>query len=200
MQGLPGTITTAAGLFAVTNIDGLIVLTALFLTSARGGLRAWQIVVGQYLGFTAMIVLSLLASAGLLIVPNQWVGLVGLVPLAFGLWGLLNPQITDDEGTSLIAGNLSSVVLLIVANGVDNISVYTPLFAAEDVAQIAVTVGVFLVLVALWCAVARLLGGNKRAVAALVRSGRWLVPVVFIVIGVAILIRTGVLYRLISML
>jgi hypothetical protein len=40
------------------------------------------------------------------------------------------------------------VIAVIIANGVDNISVYTPLFAALDGVRIVVTVCMFLVLVA----------------------------------------------------
>lgn len=200
MLGLPATIATAAGVFAITNIDGLIVLTALFLASVRGELRGWQIVVGQYAGFTVMVVLSLLAAAGLLAIPGQWAGLIGFVPLTLGIWDLLQPPNGVGEGSSLIAGNVSSVVWLIIANGADNISVYTPLFAAEDGGRIALTIGVFFVLLAVWCVIARLLGGNKRIVTSLVRSSRWLVPAVFIAVGAGVLLRTGVLIRLFELI
>jgi cadmium resistance protein CadD (predicted permease) len=84
----------AAALFAVTNIDGLIVLTALFMASARGGPKVWQIIVGQYVGFAAMVALSLLAAAGLFVVPGEWEGLVGVLPLALGASGLVRSSWT----------------------------------------------------------------------------------------------------------
>lgn len=199
MEGLAGTIATAAGLFAVTNVDGLIVLTALFMASASGWPRPWQIVLGQYLGFTVMVIISMLAAAGLVLVPDRWEGLVGFLPLGLGVWGLLHARANADGAIPSRVGTLSSIVGVILANGADNISVYIPLFAVLTPGRIAVTIAVFLVLVGVWCTIARLLGRNKKVVAALVRAGRWLVPVVFVVIGMAILIKTGVVPRLLGL-
>ena len=62
-----GTIVAAIGLFAATNIDDIVVLTVLFLASARGALPGWKVVAGQYLGFIALVAISSLAAAGLTI-------------------------------------------------------------------------------------------------------------------------------------
>jgi cadmium resistance protein CadD (predicted permease) len=88
MHGLAVTLVKAAALFAATNVDGLVVLTTLFMNSATGRPRRWQIITGQYLGFAAMLLLSLLAALGLRVVPDGWVGLIGLLPLAVGVNGL----------------------------------------------------------------------------------------------------------------
>ena len=40
------TIAAAAAMFAATNIDDIVVLTALFLASSKGQPRAWHIVGG----------------------------------------------------------------------------------------------------------------------------------------------------------
>jgi cadmium resistance protein CadD (predicted permease) len=192
MDGLAGTIATAAGLFAITNIDGLIVLTALFMASASGKPRPWQIVAGQYIGFSVMLLLSSLGAAGLVAVPDQWEGLVGLLPLALGIRGLVKARANGSGPSPWITTNLPSVAGVIVANGTDNISVYTPLFSRLSIGAIAVTVAVFLALVAVWCCLAWLLGGNKKIVVGLGHVGDWLVPLVFIAIGAAILLKSGV--------
>jgi cadmium resistance protein CadD (predicted permease) len=192
MEGLAGTILTAAGLFAITNIDGLIVLTALFLASASGKPRPWQIVAGQYLGFSAMLILSGLAAFGLIAVPDQAKGLVGLLPLALGIRGLLKARTNRSGASPWITTNLPSVAAVILANGLDNISVYTTLFSRLSIGGIVTTVAVFLVLGAVWCYLAFLFGGNKKIVVALSHAGDWLVPLVFIAIGATILITSGV--------
>ena len=64
------TVLAAAAMFAVTNIDDIVVLTALFLASSKGRPRAWHIVGGQYTGFITLVGLSLLAALGLTIVPD----------------------------------------------------------------------------------------------------------------------------------
>lgn len=55
--------------------------------------------------------------------------------------------------------------------------------------DMVVTIGVFLVMVAVWCVIARALGSHRRVTAAIERWGRWLVPAVFIAIGLVILFQ-----------
>jgi len=78
-QILP-TIATAVGVFAGTNIDDIIVLTVLFLASRTDGKPArWQVWAGQYAGIGILIAASAVAAAGLTIVPDKWVGLLGQI-------------------------------------------------------------------------------------------------------------------------
>jgi cadmium resistance protein CadD (predicted permease) len=76
----------AIGVFAATNVDDLVVLTVLFLACrAEGQPKAWQIWAGQYVGIAALVAASGAAALGLAIVPESWVGLLGLVPVALGV-------------------------------------------------------------------------------------------------------------------
>jgi cadmium resistance protein CadD (predicted permease) len=84
------TVAAAVGMFAGTNVDDLLVLTVLFLSSrATGRPRPWQIWAGQYVGVGALVAVSAAAAAGLAIVPDGWIWLLGLVPLGLGLRGLI---------------------------------------------------------------------------------------------------------------
>lgn len=199
-----GTIAAAIGLFAATNIDDIVVLTVLFLASTRGSLPGWKVVAGQYLGFIALVAISVIAAAGLTIVPDQWVGFLGLIPLAIGVYGLsrtLRRRGDDDDDDSAIsAGGLFGVAGITIANGADNISLYTPVFRTNPVPDTIVTIIVFLVLVAVWCLVARFVGTNKTVTEALEKIEHWLVPAVFIGLGLYILIESGVVLRLIDVL
>ena len=200
-----GTIVAAIGLFAATNIDDIVVLTVLFLASARGALPGWKVVAGQYLGFIALVAISSLAAAGLTIVPDEWVGLLGLVTLAIGVYGLIRTlrRRGDDDGddeSSISAGGLLGVAGITIANGADNISLYTPVFRTNPVPDTIVTIIVFLVLVAVWCLVARFVGTSKAVTEALEKIEHWLVPAVFIGLGLYILIESGVIVRLIEVL
>lgn len=199
-----GTITAAAGLFAATNIDDLVVLTVLFLASARGALSTWKVVAGQYLGFIALVAISVVAAVGLTVVPDEWVGFLGLIPLAIGVYGLIRTlrrrgDDADDE-SAIRAGGLLGVAGITVANGADNISLYTPVFRTMPVGDTAMTIIVFLVLVAVWCLAARVIGTHKAVIEGLERVEHWLVPAVFIGLGLYILIETGVIVRLIHVI
>ena len=204
--GVLSTIAAAAGLFVATNIDDIVVLTVLFAVAARGTsqLRGWQIVAGQYLGLITLIAVSLLAALGLTIVPDEWVGLLGLIPLTIGVLALvrtLRGQDDDDESESALkAVGLLGVAGITIANGGDNIGVYTPVFRTFSTTDAVVTVVVFLVLLAVWCLLARAIGTNEKVAEALEKVEHWLVPVVFIGLGVLILIESGTLDHIASSL
>ncbi|MBG0827085.1 cadmium resistance transporter [Planomonospora sp. ID67723] len=191
-------IGTAAAVFAGTNVDDLIVLTVLFLSArAAGRPRPWQIVAGQYAGIAVLVAVSAVAALGLTIVPDEWTGLLGLVPLGLGLWSLGGAvRSPGGDEAPVAATGLLTVAGVTVANGADNISVYTPVFRTAGLTASLVTVAVFAVLVGAWCAAGAWLGSHRAVVAAVERSGHWLVPVVFIVIGAVIVVESGVLGRL----
>ncbi|MFD0757602.1 cadmium resistance transporter [Arthrobacter ulcerisalmonis] len=73
---------------------------------------------------------------------------------------------------------------------------YTPIFRTSSPGDVAVMIVVFLILVAVWCAAGRLIGTHKAVTETLERVEHWLVPVVFIGLGLFILIESGVIVRL----
>jgi cadmium resistance protein CadD (predicted permease) len=178
--------------FMVTNVDDFVLLTVLFATAGRGGPSGRQIVVGQYLGIGVLVAVSSLVALGLAPVPERWVGLLGLVPVGLGVRGLLRPRhdLADDRRVGVATGT-AGVVALTVANGADNLSVYIPLFREAGVAGTTVYVVTFAVLVGLWCAVARALAGRRVLVAGIDRVGHWLVPLLYIAIGIRVMVASG---------
>lgn len=189
-------------MFAATNIDDIVVLTALFLASSKGKPRPWHIVGGQYAGFITLVGLSLLAALGLSIVPDEWVGLLGFLPLTLGVLGLIRglKEDGDDDENKLTGGlGLIGIAGITIANGADNIAIYTPVFRTMAPSDTAITVVVFLALVALWCALGKIIGTHHRVVETLERVEHWLVPAVFIGLGLTILVGSGSLQRLINL-
>lgn len=190
MGDLPGTVVTAAGVFAGTNVDDLIVLTVLFLAArASGRPRPWQIWAGQYAGIGVLVAVSVLAALGLALVPDRWVPLLGLVPVALGVRGLIGAvrRSPGDDEAPAVAGNALAVAGVTIANGADNIAVYTPVFRTIGPAGSVLTIAVFAVGVAVWCLASSWLGSHRRVIALVERYGHWLVPLVFIAIGAVIL-------------
>lgn len=194
------TIAAAVAMFAGTNIDDIVVLTVLFVASAsQGRPRTWQIVAGQYLGLITLVATSVVAALGLVIVPQEWVGLLGVLPLSLGLWTLIRWLRSDDEDEPPVAATgMAGVAAITIANGADNIAVYTPVFRTLGPPQTAVTIAVFLICVGIWCYAGRLLGTRRKVVDTLERVEHWLVPAVFIGLGLFILLESGVLARLIA--
>lgn len=178
--------------FAATTIDDLIIVTALFTTGRTTGRpRPATIIAGQFVGFGAIVGASLAAAAGLQAVPDRWVGLLGLVPIGFGLWGLWRLRGRDEDTRPTLASSVTGIAAVTFANGADNIGVFTPLFRSLYATWAVLTSIGFLALVGLWCALGALLGTHRAVVATLGRISHWLVPLVFIVIGVLILATTG---------
>jgi cadmium resistance protein CadD (predicted permease) len=186
-----GTVAAAAGVFAGTNVDDLIVLTVLFLAArGTGRPRPWQIWAGQYAGIGVLVAVAAAAALGLTVLPDRWVGLLGLVPLALGVRGLaaaVRARGDAEPPPPLPATGVVSVAAVTIANGADNIAVYTPVFRTIGVGGSLVTVAVFALLTAAWCLAGGWLGGHRAVVALVGRFGHWLVPLVFVAIGVTIL-------------
>jgi cadmium resistance protein CadD (predicted permease) len=180
----------SAGIFAGTDVDDLVVLTVLFLSARTTGRpRPAAIWAGQYAGIAVLIGISVLAALGLTIVPDERVRLLGLIPLALGVWGLVRAIRTGgaDEDETPVATGFLSVAGLTVVNGADNLSVYTPTFRALGAGGTLTAVLVFAVGVAVWCLIASRLSSHRAVLAVIERYGHWIVPLVFVAIGVLIL-------------
>ena len=190
-------VLTAAVLFAGTNVDDLVVLTVLSISSrAAGRPRPWHIWAGQYAGFSVLVAVSLAAAAGLALVPEHWLWVLGLLPLGLGLGKLVTAARAHRSGryaSPAVVTGLAGVTGLTIANGGDNVSLYIPVFRTSSAAAIAVIVAVFMAGVAVWCLASSRLGAHHAVTDAVQRWGQWAVPVVFILIGCYIFYKAGVL-------
>ena len=210
-------ITTGAAAFIATNIDDLFILM-LFFAQMNVTFRKQNIIAGQYLGFTALIVASLPGYFGGLIVPQAWIGLLGLVPILMGLTSLIQREKSASEVqmvteavvhpssrsvlgpiASLLTPQTYSVAAVTVANGGDNIGIYIPLFANSNLSRLIIILSVFFLLVGVWCYIALQLTRHPAVAKVLTRSSDVLVPIVLVGLGIFILIDNGTL-KLLSQL
>jgi cadmium resistance protein CadD (predicted permease) len=199
MSSLASDLGIGIVVFASTNIDDLFLLAAFF---ADARLRWLSIVMGQYVGIGALVLVSALAALIALEVPDGWVALLGLVPLLLGLSKLRALRVStagteDDSGAHRFQDQehraqrrLHSTVLAVasvtVANGGDNVAVYVPLFATSFEA-IATYVLTFAAMTGVWCAFGYSLVNNAVLGSAIRRSGNVILPVVLIALGMYIL-------------
>ena len=200
--------------FAATNVDDLFLLMFYFSQANNDPQRERAIIFGQYLGFAVLVFVSVLGYLGTLLIPPAYVGWLGLLPILLGLrelYELRNKDAESDQhaseevpGTSVarvhrfprlkwLNPQAASVAAVTMANGSDNIAVYTPLFASGGIAEMVVIVAVFVLLVRVWCFVADWLAENPLTAGPLRRYGRRLMPFVLIAIGVTILIESEAL-------
>lgn len=191
-SALVGWLWQAIVLFAVTNIDDLIVLALFFAGARAAGGSGRGIVLGQYLGFLVILVGCLAGAAGAGRLPDRDIGYLGFVPILLGLWMAWRNwpawRPGDAPERAPVGTAWWAVAGVTVANSGDNIGVYVPAFAGRSVATLAGFTVVFLALVGVWCVAGRLLTAHPAVTAAVRRWGDLLTPVALIAIGCAILI------------
>lgn len=179
-------------LFATTNIDDIFVLISFF---ADPKFRGRQVAIGQYLGIVALVAVSVLASLISLVLAPAYVGLLGLLPILIGLKKLYDLTTGSDEEEDVKSagdmGNVAAVAAVTVANGGDNIGIYTPVFATSSALEISIIVIVFMVMVAVWLAIAHWMVFHPAIGAPIRRYGHKIVPFVLIAIGVVVLYEAG---------
>lgn len=182
--------------FASTNVDDIFVLLG-FLVDPRFRLR--YVAIGQYLGIGALVAASMAASLVSLVLPAAYVGLLGIFPVLIGavrlasLWrgeGLDTLRRTEKPRAGSL-GQIAPVAAVTIANGGDNIGVYTPLFATQSIAATLVILIVFAIMTILWVGLAHRLVNHPKTGAPLRRYGRVAVPFILIGLGLLILRHSG---------
>lgn len=81
-------ILTTIVLFAATNIDDIFLLLTWF-SQRDSKFKSTHIIIGQYLGFIVLVLLSVIGALGALIIPQAWIGLLGLVPIYLGIKAMI---------------------------------------------------------------------------------------------------------------
>lgn len=203
------TILSAIGAFLVTNIDDIFVLMLLFSQVKtkvesdgrsdlkRKGVAPRDIVVGQYLGFSLLVLLSLLGTFGVMLIPEKWVGLLGLIPIYLGIKLFIKGEDEDEDAILSGLGRFHTfflnVAFITFANGGDNIGIYVPFFSTLNTGELIITVITFLVMVAVWCLLGYRLARFRYVSETLEKYGRWIIPIVFVGLGIYIMMETGTL-------
>src|SRR6266436_1433772 len=182
MNWFVSALITGAVAFSATNIDDIVFLTIFFSQASH----RWHVVIGQYLGFTALVVISLSGFFGGQVLPHKWLRLFGVAPIAIGVKKLFTKR---DGHIQRANTGMLDVVTITFVNGADNIGIYTPLFAISDAASIMVLVGVLYAVLAGWCVASYLSQRRKKVAYTPQRWGQPIVPVVLIALGIYVLLN-----------
>jgi cadmium resistance protein CadD (predicted permease) len=209
--GLGADLGVAAAAFVGTNVDNTVVATAMVAGAPLE--RARRIAAGQVVGFLVLVLVAVAAALLLFEFSSAVVGLLGLVPLAIGVRGLVglarrHPEAaTGCEATPArrtqrrrrrrhpedraVGRSFTAAALVTIAAGGDNLAVYIPLFRVGGGTNIASIAAVFVVGEALvtWAVLAG--GSHPRARGAMVRVGHVAVPVLLCCVGLVVLVQAG---------
>ncbi|WP_236053385.1 cadmium resistance transporter [Streptomyces musisoli] len=98
---------------------------------------------GQYLGFAAILAASVAAAFGATFLPESAIPYLGFLPLALGLeaaWQTWRHRGIEDDDRAAEEGGPKALEVAAVtfANGGDNIGVYVPVFATAGVGGMSV--------------------------------------------------------------
>lgn len=174
--------------FLGTNIDGGLCLAAAFAVDPpRRRLRA---IFASTLGFVVLLCISVAGSLaiGRLTIDVAWFGIVpatvGIVRLTRIILGLKS----DDRPAWLSSGH--SIFSIVLATGADNVAVYTPLFALRTLGVTWVVAAVYLLCWVLGTSILTYTTPSLQRVEALQRYLEPAVAVLFIVMGLAIVVRS----------
>jgi cadmium resistance protein CadD (predicted permease) len=196
MESLLALIVLAIVLFASTNVDDVFVLVGFF---ADERFRTRDIVLGQYAGITALFSASMAASLLSLVIPRAYIGLLGVIPILIGgkkLFELYRQRDRTEETLEHHSdtkgnGRIATVALVTLANGGDNIGIYTPSLAIRSAHGIIAIAFVFVVMTALWCFVAHAIVNHPKLGSPIRRYWHRMTPVVLVGLGVLILYQAG---------
>lgn len=184
-------IVLAVAAFVATHIDEALVLVA-FFTDPR--LERADIIVGQFVGMSVIVVVALMLALLSLAIPDRYVDYLGLLPILIGikhLWSARHPEKDPWCPTTPLdaRGPMSSVALVTLSHGADNVAVYVPLFARHTIPQIIVICAIFAAMTGLWSFYGKLLVSRPEIGDWIRRWGRVASPFVLIAMGIFLLLR-----------
>ena len=155
-----------------TTFDDNLYLTA-FFGKVNRTFRPKHIILGEFLGFTALVLASLPGFFGGLIIPEAWIGLLGLLANRYWYQSFSETrkwrqrqyklcQLTyhlmapSQHRKKSLLGTIRDpqtyrVSAVTIANGGNNIGIYVPLFASSNLPSLGVILCVCYATVGLWC-------------------------------------------------
>lgn len=191
--------------FATTNIDDIFILLVLFSQVRTEVLRKEDravrekamrkklyIAIGQYVGFSMIIFLSIVGSLSSFFILVSWIGVLGFVPIYMGVKGLFS--LRSNKSNKVIdkaSSSLFKVAAITLANGADNISIYIPMFTSQSLEANIVTLIIFFCMIAIWCSISYTLLRAPILAKVLERNCHIIVPIVLIGLGMFILFRSN---------
>lgn len=192
------TILTSIVAFISTNIDDIFLLMLFY---ASGRFSKTNILIGQYVGIAALVIISFTGAYIGSFFDERYVGLLGLFPIYLGVRdtiALLRGKEDDDEPADLRSSGFLAIAGVTIANGGDNIGIYVPLLTTMSTPEKIELVVVFALATYGWCRAAQYLASHPLVAKQLEKYGHILTPIVLFLLGLFILLESGTFSLIIS--
>lgn len=206
-------IAFAAGL--ATTFDDNIYLTG-FFGEVNRTFQPRHVIAGELIGFSVLILISLLGYWIGLAIPKQTIGLLGILPIGIGCLSLLRLRHGTDRRDQEISASrfrdlrgfesrqpsligiladrqTYKVSMVTISNGSNNLSIYIPLFASLNSLKIALIIPILYGFIAFWLFLAFHLTRAPGIALLLNRYAPIFFPFILIWLGVRILLDSGTL-------
>jgi cadmium resistance protein CadD (predicted permease) len=195
-----------------TTFDDNIYLTG-FFSEVNRTFRPIHVVVGELVGFTALVSISLVGFLLGLVIPPIYIGLLGILPILIGIRNLFTLNRDDEREREDRKVNLKrnaryhgfasrklsiaevlrdrqtySVSAVTISNGGNNLGIYIPLFANSSLAQLAVIIPICYLTVCTWLFLSYNLTRQPGIAVILSRYASKLFPFVLMWLGLRIIL------------
>jgi cadmium resistance protein CadD (predicted permease) len=212
MDWLIETIKIGLAAAVATTFDDNIYLTG-FFSEVNRTFRPKHVVVGELIGFTALISISLVGFLIGLAISSDWIGLLGILPILIGLNNLRLLIVNKDESVENKSANLKQnarfrgfdsrerslldviqdrqtykVSAVTISNGGNNLGIYIPLFASSSLQSLAVIIPICYLIICTWLFMSYNLTRTPGIALVLSRYASKLFPFVLMWLGLRIIL------------
>jgi len=212
MDWLIETIKIGLAAAVATTFDDNIYLTG-FFSEVNRTFRPKHVVVGELIGFTALISISLVGFLIGLAISSDWIGLLGILPILIGLNNLRLLIVNKDESVENKSANLKQnarfrgfdsrerslldviqdrqtykVSAVTISNGGNNLGIYIPLFASSSLKSLAVIIPICYLIICTWLFMSYNLTRTPGIALVLSRYASKLFPFVLMWLGLRIIL------------
>ena len=195
------TIIAATLAYLATSIDEIPVLFMLYTKSDNKG-KGKIITAGYFAGTLFIILLSFMCAFGLGRIPDKWlVGLAGLLPLIMGIRILIKGENESDEEETMQSAMMkktlfAQMIAITVGLGIDDLTVYIPLFTTLANWEILIMILVFLIGTAFLCLISHQLTRITKLTEFIEKRERYVIGIVFILLGIYVLYECGTISKI----
>lgn len=192
------TILEAIITFVSTNVDEFFILIALYLQVGIN-LKRSNIIIGQYIGLTTLILISILGSLGTKLILDKYFPFLGIIPILIGIKGLVvylknkkdnsfdENELTFNKPQSSLK-HIVRIALIFLVSGTDNISLYIPLFAKQSIPEIFLTILIFYIFLSFYNKLAETVSNIPGLKMSAQKYKDVLIPIIFIGLGAYIIL------------
>ena len=184
-------IALIVGTFVSTNVDNLAILVGWLLS---GRVAHSHVAAGYALSVTTVIFISAVLGLSSKVIPVQWIGWLGIVPILLGIYALVGQfRGAVEEDVPEVSGNAAmfGVAATMIANSVDTVIVLAPLLVDTQDHIDPILIGGFALMAVAWFVLASLLSRSAAKMAVIQRVAAWIAPLIMIAVGFYIISNTA---------